>query len=180
MAKKTLTLAAAVLVGLSFSAHAGNGYLGLSVGNQNYQEPDIGTSVHALALTGRLGYRLARFLDVEARIGSGLEADDGNRAFRPQYLAGIYAKLNWQPMSNRHFELYVVGGKTRIRAAIGPVGNTLIENDDATSYGLGIDLFGNRTTALNLEWMRYGDGEIGTANTAYALDVLSIGLVHHF
>ena len=178
MSKKFLSLVTAALIFLPLGAQAGNGYIGASVGNMNYQEP--GTSLHALNLTGRLGYRLASALDVEVRAATATSADNGSLEFSLNSLAGAYIKLNWSPMQSRHFEIYLIGGGTYISAAIGPVGTTATETDSSGSYGIGFDFFGNDSTALNLEWMRYGDGEIGPTNTPYTLDTLTVGLVHHF
>ncbi len=178
MSKKFLSLATAAIFFLPLGAQAGNGYIGASVGNMNYQEP--GTSLHALNLTGRLGYRLASALDVEVRAAAPSSADDGNREFSLNYLAGAYLKLNWAPMRSGHFEIYLIGGGTYISAAIGPVGSSTTETDSSRSYGIGLDFFGNDKTAFSIEWMRYGDGEIGPTNLPYTVDTLTLGVVHHF
>ena len=178
MSKKLLLLAAILLPAFSLPTYAANGYAGLSVGDANYQES--GTSLDALSLTARLGVRLNRFVEFEARMATSSNESDGTNDFRLNYLAGAYAKINVLSPASSRFSAYIIGGGTYVRVRHGTSLNPVTDNDSSVSYGLGIDLFGNEHTALNLEWMRYGDSKIGTANTDYTLDILSIGVVHHF
>ena len=178
MSKKFIPLTAILLLAFSLPSHAANGYAGLSVGDANYQES--GTSLDALSLTARLGLRLNRFIEFEARLATSSSESTGTNDFQLVYLAGAYAKLNILAPASSHFSLYITGGGTYVRATHGTSLNPVTDNDSSGSYGLGIDLFGNEQTALNLEWMRYGDSKIGTADNDYTLDILSIGIVHHF
>ena len=178
MSKKFLPLSTILLLLFSLPSYAANGYAGLSVGDANYQES--GTSLDVLSLTARLGLRLNRFIEFETRLATSSSASNGTNDFQLVYLAGAYAKLNLLSPASSHFSAYIIGGGTYVRARHGTSLNPVTDTDSSGAYGLGIDLFGNERTALNLEWMRYGEGKIGTANNDYTFDILSIGLVHHF
>ena len=176
MSKKFLPLAAAALFLCSLSAQAQGLYLGVSVGNSNFQQP--GNTFHGLSLTGHLGYRIASFLDIEARVATSTNDSINGNDFQLRYMGSAFAKLNWQPMASKHFELYGMIGGSYMQLRNGPTGATTEDGDISMSYGFGIALFGTETDSLNLEWVRYGDSTLN--DVVYTLDNLSIGYVHHF
>lgn len=176
MSKNVLPLAAAALLFTSYSAHSEGLYLGISVGDSNFQQP--GNTFHGLTATGQLGYRIASFLDIEARLAASSGDTVNNYEYQLLYMGSAFAKLNWQPMKSKHFEIYGMVGSSYLQLRTGPSGATTDDSDTSVSYGFGIALFGNENSALSLEWVRYGDSKIN--NTEYTLDNLSIGYVHHF
>ncbi len=176
MSKKFLPLAAAALFLSSLSAQAEGLYLGVSVGDSNFQQP--GNTFHGLNLTGHLGYRIASFLDIEARLASSTGDTTNNYEYQLLYMGSAFAKLNWQPMASKHFELYGMIGGSYLQLRTGPTGATTDDGDVSLSYGFGIALFGSETDSLNLEWVRYGDDTLNDVD--YTLDNLNIGYVHHF
>ncbi len=176
MSKKFLPLAAAALLFTSLSTHAEGLYLGASVGDSNFQQP--GQTLHALTLTGHLGYRLTSFLDIEARAATSTVASKDSYEYQLRYMGSLFAKLNWQPMKSKHFEIYGMVGGSYLGLRTGMTGNTNDDNEFSVSYGIGIALFGTDNDSINLEWVRYGDDKLNDAD--YTLDNLGISYIHHF
>jgi len=176
MSRKFISLTAMALLMAPVPTLAGNGYLGVSIGNLNYREPNL--SRHTISLTGRAGYRLVKFLDLEARLATSDTDASGGQNFQLRYLGSAFAKLNWQPSNSSHFELYALVGGSYMNLRTGPSGAVSDDSDSSVSWGFGIDMFANDHHSLNIEWVRYGDGTIN--NTSYALDNLSVGYTYHF
>ncbi len=176
MSKKILTLGAILLTFSAIPAHAADLYLGVSVGDTNYQEP--GTTIHNLSLTGRGGFRLARFFDIEGRLTTSTTDSANSLEFGIRYMASAFAKFNWQPVASSHFEIYGLVGGSYIGMRVGPSGSASDETDPSLSYGFGVDLYASDAHSLTLEWVRYGDSTLNS--TDYTLDNLSLGYTWHF
>lgn len=176
MSNKFLSLVVAAMLVAPLTARAGNLYLGVSLGDTNYQEPN--KTFHAINLTGRAGYRLVKFFDVEARVATTTTDTTNGEDFSLRYMGSAFAKFNWQPSKSSHFELYALVGGSYLGLRTGPSGATTDDSDGSLSYGFGVDMFANDHHSLILEWVRYGDSTLN--NTDYTLDNLSIGYTYHF
>jgi hypothetical protein len=156
-------------------------YLGASVGSyQDVLEDDT------LGGSFQIGYDLHKFIAIESQLGLTYdtyeETVDGSTLSSKNLIsyASIYLRGNLRFDS---FSLFALGGYSYVRndfeLDISPPlpffesmdGNT---SDSDVSYGAGIDLYGNDTTALSFKWMRIIDmGDEGE------LDAWLLGFTHY-
>lgn len=166
----------------------GNWYFGLGVSSFNHKRLDIGNHLYETnGYVAKLGYSLGQYLAVEGHLGSGMgdksSYDTAGLRLDTRYVAGIYARVNL-PLDK--VKLYAMGGYTSVNlgAELDGVG-TDTETLSGMGYGFGVELYGNQTTALSLEYMRYLRGEtytdavMGLDNEFY-VRTISLGIVHHF
>lgn len=171
---------------ISFStAHAyetrderNNLYLGLNAGS--YQ--DFLDEEDALGGTFLIGYDLHKFFAIESRLGLSYDSSEvilGTDSISTNALlshASIYLRGNLRFDS---FTLFAIGGYSYVRldyevkgGPFEPVDDS--DNEDDISYGGGIDLYGNATTAVSFQWMRVLDkGDEGEIDAWY------IGITHY-
>ncbi|MGD8569152.1 MAG: outer membrane beta-barrel protein [Gammaproteobacteria bacterium] len=162
-------------------------YIGANLG---FFDEVIEGNGSVLGFNALVGYDLASFLAVETQLGyTGDEAEVSNGTDSASLKTHIvyvsaYLRGNWR---FDEFTPYVFGGYTFMYADF-KASTTLSfpglpssvndsENFDGVSYGIGIDLYGNSTTALSFKWIRVidfaeedGDGE---------LDNWVLGLTHY-
>lgn len=158
-------------------------YLGLNVGS--YQ--DALDEDDALGGTILVGYDLHKFFAIESRLGLSYDSAEevsGADTISAKALlshASIYLRGN---LRFDNFTLFAVGGYSYVRLDYEAEINapsigirTSIDdsdNEDDVSYGGGIDLYGNATTALSFQWMRILDkGDEGEIDAWY------IGITHY-
>ncbi|WP_455222529.1 outer membrane beta-barrel protein [Kaarinaea lacus] len=158
-------------------------YLGLNIGS--YQ--DAIDEDDALGGTFLIGYDLHKFLAIESRIGLSYDSTEevsGTDSISTKALlshASIYLRGNLRFDS---FTLFAVGGysyarldfKSDINAPSLGINESIDDSEDTDdiSYGGGIDLYGNATTALSFQWMRIIDkGDEGEIDAWY------IGITHY-
>jgi len=158
-------------------------YLGVNGGS--YQDA-LGDD-DALGGTFLVGYDLHKFIAIESRLGLSYDSAEevsGADSIKIKALlshASIYLRGNLRFDS---FTLFAVGGYSYVRLdfesdinapSIGIVEQIDdSENFDDISYGGGIDLFGNATTAVSFQWMRVLDrGDEGEIDAWY------IGITHY-
>jgi hypothetical protein len=158
-------------------------YLGLNAGS--YQDAlDDGD---ALGGTFQIGYDLHKFFAIESHVGLSYDSAEevsGADSISTKVLlshASIYLRGNLRFDS---FTLFAVGGYSYVRLdfeseinapSLGIVESIDDSEDfDDVSYGGGIDLYGNATTALSFKWMRVIDlGDEGEQDAWY------IGVTHY-
>ncbi|WP_455209177.1 outer membrane beta-barrel protein [Kaarinaea lacus] len=156
-------------------------YLGVNVGSYLDLFED-----NALGGTIQVGYDLHKFLAIETHLGlayDSYEETAGGLTLSAKSLishASVYLRGN---LRFDTFTLFAVGGYTYLRndyeLEITPPIPPFESRDDTTSesdisYGGGIDLYGNATTAVTFKWMRVIDmGDEGE------LDAWYIGITHY-
>ena len=109
------------------------------------------------------GLQFSRHLGVELELGSA--SDDTSSIVTDPLVSfqAVMVKLGW---TFDRFGVYVVGGH-----ALMDVASSLNFTQSGTAFGLGMNLFGNRTTSLNLHFLQLGGGAFTTA---------TIGFQHYF
>ncbi len=159
-------------------------YGGVMLGVTSYDQYGVGFNM--TSFTARLGYQMSHSIAVEARVASG-NAGQGsgtNSAYTYQVdaLGSVLAKLSWQPFSDSEAYLYALLGGTAARTTTtSPVANDQKNNLHGGSIGIGLDLFADRTNALNIEWIQYLRGTVtGSTNNTYTISNFGIGYLHRF
>lgn len=160
--------------GIALAAN-NNFYWGAMVGKSEYEDPLANSSL--LSITGRFGFSLFPFLDIEGRVAtSGSESNSTIDNLQVDYLGNVSAKLNF-PISNR-VNLYGIGGISAWRISYDNAGIQTQFTGDGLSYGIGIELFADENNGLNLEYVRYADET--QDGTAYELNHWGLGYVQRF
>ncbi|WP_455201070.1 outer membrane beta-barrel protein [Kaarinaea lacus] len=131
----------------------------------------------------QIGYDLHKFIAVESQLGiayASLDESSGGNTLSIQstaYYGSIYLRGN---VRFDTFTLFAIGGYTYLRSDVELTSNIAFlniddsENFDDMSYGAGIDLYGNDTTALSFKWIRIIDlGDEGE------LDTWMLGFTHY-
>ena len=179
-------MALALCSGGAYAAdETANWYFGLAATSFDFERK--GTGGHSYNTHGyiaRVGYDLGDYLAVEGRLGVGDKStfDAASLRMEAQRVAGIYARANL-PLDR--VKLYVIGGYATVNAKAELAPDTHSKELKGTSYGVGIELYGNRTTAVTAEYMRYvseqtfTDATLGLDNK-FDVNAISFGFVHHF
>lgn len=163
-----------------------NWYFGLSASSFDFERKGTGShSYNTHGFVAKIGYDLADYLAVEGRIGAGNSSDTDAAGLRmeAQRISAVYVRGN---LPLEKIKLYVLGGYGAVSTKSELLGtDSRTKELKGTSYGLGIELYGNRTTALTAEYVRYvseqtyTDAVLGLDNK-FDLNALSFGFVHHF
>lgn len=142
-------------------------YVGLDAGRAELEiDTNIGDLDEASSNFGvKFGREIVSFLSVEAHAGL------NDKGPSEVYYGGIYARAQ---LPFERLNIYALVGGTFVDYELEtPAPNRPLEDDEVQfSYGVGIDFFGNDSTALYLQAMRYGD------DIDYR--VYSVGIVHRF
>lgn len=173
--KKTL-VSAAVFLTMSCSVQAGpldflkewdksNYYLGLLVSNSDI-EGETGAGQDMSTINATFGYVFPKSLSLEARFGAG--SDDSNSLFEDavtNYAAGMLRyHYTW---SNNIMGYASVGVAARSHSNV-----VEADSQSGAAVAIGVNLFGNERTALNIEYFYLG----GTESIAS----IGIGFHHYF
>lgn len=141
--------------------------------------PEGGPSFDVAGGHVQLGREVAPFFAIEARVGAGLENVDevGNVDVTTQveYWGSVFGRA-YLPLDRvRPYALLgYTAGKASARAATSSGGIDASDSDQDTSWGLGLELYGDDKTALMIEWVRYMDTDI------YRIDAWALGITTHF
>ncbi|NIP71741.1 MAG: porin family protein [Gammaproteobacteria bacterium] len=151
-------------------------YAGILAGQFDYEE--TGIELNMVGATGRIGYQLAPWLGVEARYGASGSDTSGGLEFEIDSVASALAKFSWGLPGDPRIRLYALAGQSQVEmsATLGSV--TVSDDDDGSSYGVGVELYGAERDAINIEWVRYLD--IDDNGIEYTIDHWGIGYVHWF
>jgi len=155
----------------------GSNYFGINFLGLKYEEDAL--DFHETGAALRLGHEFNSYFAIEGQIGAGLTDDKlfGVVDIGVDYLVGLYARANvflWSPSARLYALVGVTHGK--ITAEAFGISDTL--RDTELGYGVGVELYGNSRNAINLELMRYMDGEDDGFD--YTVDAFSIGYIHRF
>ena len=153
------------------AAHAENGesrlYYGLDLGNgkNDVSSTDDDTLID---IGAALGYNLARFLAVEARLGVG--SSDKNSLVGDSEVNRGSVLLKLQYKKDRVIA-YAAGGIGVVNSDIDGVS----DDDDGLVLGVGLELFGTSKTALAISYTNYERDDSGLD-----YEVTSVGFRHYF
>lgn len=122
-----------------------------------------GTHKSLGTITATVGVQLLDFVGVELQAGaasdqSGSILSDSQVSYQSAMLRLGY---RWDRIG-----VYVLGGHARM-----DISESINDSDGGTALGIGINLFGNETTALNLHVLDFDDGAFTTT---------TIGFQHYF
>jgi len=129
------------------------------------QEESLGT------VSAKLGVRLGPFLALEADLG--VMSDDSDSIVSESVVSyqALMARLG---VTIDRTMVYALAGQARVevdRDTLFGTGGGGTSSETVNVFGAGVNLFGNETTALNLELRRFDDGELTSVH---------IGLQHVF
>ena len=147
---------------------------GIMGGSNNYSQKNF--SFDMASVTGRLSYNLNQIIDVEARLAYGANTSSNGVSMGINWLTGAYAKARWEVMER----LYVtaLGGYTIANTTAKQSTGELSETDGGLGGGLGLDFYADRSSGLNMEWIRYFDSTRYGAN--YTIDHVGVGYFQKF
>lgn len=147
---------------------------GVMVGSSSYSQ--TGYSFDMPTITGRLAHDLTPWLAAEGRLAYGASDTNNNVGMGINWLAGAYLKASIETIERLHVTAY--GGYTSIDTAAEVSGRTTSVNKGGVSGGLGLDFYASTRNGINIEWMRYFDDTLRSANTT--IDHVGIGYFQKF
>jgi hypothetical protein len=159
-------------------------YGGVMLGVTTYDEYGVGFDM--TSFTGRLGYQVSRSFALEARLAAASpgQGSGANSAYtyRVDALGSVLAKFSWQPSKDAEAYLHALLGVTAARTTTSsPTAFDQKNNLHGGSIGLGLDLFADRTSAINIEWIQYLRGTVaGSSNNTYTVSNFGIGYLQRF
>ncbi len=174
--RKTVHWASLALLPAAFSAAAvtPDTYFGVAVTKTTLSAQGL-PDFKPLGATAKFGAGLHRHFAVEAHAGL---TEDESKAVEGtpvsaeiNYFVSLFARGNL-PLDR--VTLYALLGVTFAEAEFRAPGLSTKEEENDLSYGLGIELYGNKTTALHVEAVRYLDQDNAE------MESFNAGFVHHF
>ena len=155
------------------AAEASHFYIGINASNLTFDIENTSStfgSNSSAALV--LGYDINNIVAVEASyISPGIFSRTGGSDEDISYGASLFARAN---LRFERTTLFFLGGATKL-------GVTNASYDDTgLAYGMGIDFYGLKNTALTLKYANFFDSETTTGNNAVKLDGISLGFTHYF
>jgi len=165
---RRILIAVALLTVLPSTAWAqrSNLYGGFAAGGYVISPPGNNDESNTTDLGLRLGYHFTNFIGIEGRLGANAHdvTNSNSNSVPDASYGGVFARFD---LPFHGANVYALLGA----ADVSLDGHSVTDQRDATSGGIGIELYGNESTALSLEYMSYcQDSYHG----------LSIGFVHHF
>ena len=143
-------------------------YFGVNYGN--FKDLDSGPMI-------QVGYDFSDYLAVEGQVGAPNEKE-GTVSGYPYTLRFTYASalVRGNLRFDRHTLFAYAGatyGKTDTKIDLGTSTESDSTSETKPTYGFGIDLYGNNTTALTFKWMRVYDDTDGD------IDATFLGITHY-
>lgn len=167
---------AALLVGQA-SAEDGNNYVGLSwMADYQYTADSTGTKISNGGSAGylaKLGHNYSDNFGLEAQVLRTPEVSTDDGDYQVNALGGVFMRGNLPLMDDR-MRLYVLGGVSLMHTSVDDGTSSETDLQGGVSYGGGIELYGNETTALTAEFVQYVD------QGNYGLKSWNIGFVNRF
>lgn len=137
-------------------------YVGVGLADGSV-EVDDGNDKSLGTISAAVGVQLLDFVGVELQVGA---ASDESGSILSESLVNYQAALLRLGFRWDRIGIYALGGHARM-----DVDADLNDSDEGTAIGVGINLFGNETTSLNLQVMDFDDGAFTTT---------TIGFQHYF
>lgn len=159
-------------------------YGGVMLGVTTYDQWGVGFDM--TSFTARLGYQVSRSFALEGRLaaaspGQGSGANSAY-SYKVDALGSVLAKISWQPLKDTEAYVHALLGVTAARTTTtSPTAFDQHNNLHGGSYGFGVDLFADRTDAINIEWVQYLRGTVsGSSNNTYTVTNVGLGYLHRF
>jgi opacity protein-like surface antigen len=158
-------------------------YWGASLTQLRYSDDRLADTWKPIGGTLKLGYEATERFAIEGRIGITGEDDrsyDSNVgpievALQADYYASVFGRFN---VTTGPAKLYLLLGATSVRLSAEATANGVSVGDDETesdlSYGVGLDLYGNRHLAVTVEYIRHLD------KSDYYIDAANLGFTYRF
>ena len=136
--------------------------------------------------TAQLGYDVARYLALEAHVGTTNDFEDDTTINAINYhtkLRTTYASV--VARGNLHFDkttLFGFIGMTyldqhgKVKDLVTPAEASIDESRSGATYGFGVDLYGNKSTAISLKWAKIFRA---TKDRDDDLDAVMVGITHY-
>lgn len=172
-----------VLLAVSGTAAAvqGHAYWGIAYMHSNF-DFNAGASYHPEGAVAKLGYDLiGQRIAVELHVGGTRDAratiGGVDTKLSISYAAAAFLRYN--VVATDDFRLYAMGGYGYDKIHYQFPGAVYNDTSSGPAYGVGMELYGSQTGAIDIEYLRYiKDGSLNGAK--YQLNSLNIGYVHHF
>ena len=158
--RKLLCTVSLLLMSTTVFADSPRQYFGIFLSDAQL-DPDKGNNVDYGNLNIKLGYDLSSYFGVELHAGTNVSTDN-EEAGDVAYGAG-FLRLD---LPYKFVNLYGLLGYSAINA------DSIKDSISDAAYGVGIELYGNDTTAFSIEYMQYGIDDI--------YKTFGVGIVHHF
>ena len=110
-------------------------------------------------ISAMVGFRFIDYLGIELAVGSGTDQSDSILSDPLVSYAAAMLRLSYQW---ERTEVYIVAGQ-----AIADIDSQFNNTDAGNAFGFGINLFGNETTALNLNFLDIDSGAFQTATIGF-------------
>lgn len=125
------------------------------------------------AVSYRYGYDFSNLVSLE------IDYSDTDLAEPTSTILTVDSVLNVMLHFNRRYEsintYFAIGGAQASMTQAAPAGE---DTFTGLSYGLGIELYGSKNTAISFQWLRRIIFEDDASESE--LDALQIGIIHHF
>lgn len=131
----------------------GLGFSDGSVDIANGEDKALGT------VTGSIGLQLLDFLGVELAVGAGSDQTDSILSEPLVTYQAVLLRLGYRWDRTG---VYLLAGQARL-----DIDNQFNNSDAGNAFGIGINLFGNETTALNFNVLDLDDGAFSTATIGF-------------
>ena len=158
------------------SGISGSNYFGVQFSGLRYSQGSFNTNEVGFGM--RAGREFGNYLAVEGHVVAGLDNDSSQGVeISIDYLAGIYVRGNmflWDPRAR----LYALAGVTHGKITTMAFNLTDRTTDTDLGFGFGFEFYGDERNAVNLEFMRYLDGE--EDGESFEIDAFSLGYIHRF
>lgn len=152
-------------------------YFGVAISGALYRDdrsdvPDFNMAGGTL----KIGYDIIPWVAIEAHTGSTIDDSEKHNGekmeARLEWFTSLYGRIN---LLTGKIRPYLLLGYTRAKFNSNADSDVALPNQvNDFSYGGGIELYGNQSTALSLEFIRVAD------KSNYRIDIASLGIVHHF
>ena len=154
-----LVLSLSMMAGSAQAAAPAKMYFGFSVADSTVESAtEVDADESMGTISGTLGFQLLDFIGIEAEVGS--SSDQASSVISDPVFTYAAAMVRLGYRWDRA-GVYLLGGQVRFDSDGG-------NSDSETAFGLGLNLFGNETTALNFHFLRFGDdGEVTTASIGF-------------
>ena len=169
--KKTLLLLIGLISAINIAqAKEPPFYIGFDFGDFAYEESGTGADTYSNAdgISLRLGYDLNNYLAIEGQIVSTDDFESSTAStLSLDYTASLFARAN---LRFQRVTIFARGGITRLKS-----GNT---SDEDFGYGVGIDFYGTKNTALTLMSTNYYIAKNNGLETDY--NAMTFGVTYYF
>lgn len=156
-------------------AQAPKNYLGIQIDRSEFDQERV-KNFKNNNIKLKLGREIIDFLAIEGH--AAITTDEAQevpfKVDSMNYL-GVFVRGN---LPFERVTVYGLAGIGRLDVNSSGANGLLNGNKTSFAFGVGVEIYGNETTAVGLEYMRYIDSEVNGRDLNF--DTIGIGLIHHF